>query len=84
MAKIFTPWFPHHTKPVRPGVYRTRFDGVEGWSYFDGERWGWQVWVYHKAKPAHISAYSLQEKEWFGLAQAEPVADVSFVGGSHG
>lgn len=67
-----TPWFPGHIKPVRPGVYQTRYRGsTDGYSYWTGKRWSNQCldiefchshgddWTYG----------AVQRKEWRGLAE---------------
>lgn len=70
-----TPWFPTDVKPVRVGVYETRFqlqvaDWSFGYSYWDGTRWA-------NAAGSVDSAHAIrdwfdgaiQEKQWRGLTQ---------------
>lgn len=63
-----TPWFPANTKPVRRGAYQTYRPRLgEGYSFWDGKKWGNQ---YSTADRAKLFGYmtGIQEKEWRGLA----------------
>lgn len=67
-----TKWFGPEVKPVRFGAYETSFDGIYGFSWFDGKKWGnqsttpyWALSFFRSDK--HIGAE--QDKTWRGLAE---------------
>lgn len=66
-----TDWFPVKVKPVRPGVYETRYyaGGLiwVGRSRWNGSRWSSQ------GGAMHYFTLFRQDKEWRGLA-ADPAA----------
>jgi hypothetical protein len=68
MAKKLTPWFPADQKPVRRGVYETKFEGHTGYSRWTGSRWANQRpdAVMAQAAP-RVGAF--QTKRWRGLAE---------------
>jgi hypothetical protein len=70
MSKKFTPWFPADVKPVRIGVYETRFGDnprISGFSEWAGE-WSNQTSV--NGGDNFFSDGAIQKKEWRGLAKA--------------
>lgn len=66
-----TPWFPHHVKPVRPGVYEVK-SWLGRFAYFNGTRWGWAFQTKEKADRERCTNDSSQAKDWRGLNK-EPV-----------
>lgn len=82
---LLTDWFSFKDgqKPWEPGVYNTRqsplagtcsmgirLDPIEGYSYWDGEKWGMQQARPDQAKPiGKTPGWSRQDKDWRGLAQ---------------
>lgn len=71
--------FPADVKPVRPGVYETRYDTEVpgnphpfesvGYSYFNGERWSYQHETIADAMVnAHSNRLARQDKRWRGIA----------------
>jgi len=70
-----TPWFPAHIKPVRPGVYDTRFrDGpklVCGYSFWTGTQWSVQWWRVETATARRSTDGAIQDKEWRGLTSPD-------------
>ncbi len=68
-----TDWFPANIKPVRPGVYKTRFyDGlrecVDGYTYWTGADWAAQWNDVKTANRLRTAHKAIQDKEWRGLA----------------
>ena len=73
MCKM-TDWYGKDQKPIkdRVGVYNTKFSGHEGFSYWNGRRFGNQRHTAIEAARSYkINATrgAVQEKEWRGLAQ---------------
>lgn len=67
MGKL-TPWFREDKKPFKRGVYQTRIDSIEGYSYWDGS-----VWMQTQPTPAGAQRdeiEGLQNKKWRGLTEA--------------
>jgi hypothetical protein len=65
-----TRWFPAETKPVRPGIYETRFDAFHGYSFFNGEKWAVQRRsVAYAIDSSGNIEYSRQDKRWRGLVE---------------
>lgn len=73
--KKLTPWFLPTKKPVRKGVYETKYhlygrEFQHGYSYWDGKNWA-------NSSSSIDSAYAIkdwlegaiQEKNWRGLAE---------------
>lgn len=83
MNQTLTPWFPIGTKPLpnRPGVYFTRYPMTdpffrafksppEGYTYWNGKKWGWMAPTVELALRADCRGVSpAQNKEWRGLAR---------------
>jgi hypothetical protein len=63
-----TPWFSHDLKPVRKGMYSTRFSGHVGFSYWNGRRWHNQGFNVQNAMRLD-AAGAIQRKEWRGLVK---------------
>jgi hypothetical protein len=65
-----TAWFPAHIKPVRDGVYETRFlvkscrQSLYGFSVWDGVQWSNQS---NKEAWCFFDAEARQDKEWRGV-----------------
>lgn len=68
LRPVLTGWFPPEVKPVRKGVYSVRWRGHTGYSYWDGERWGWYQHTLHRANKDRVSIGASQKKTWRGLA----------------
>lgn len=69
-----TPWFPADVKPIRPGVYATQYvKDVDGFSYWDGEKWGYQAEDVYRAGSAGYRNFCRPLRPWRGLA-ADPNA----------
>jgi hypothetical protein len=65
-----TPWFPHHIKPVRRGVYRVRnMINATGYAYWDGSRWGWLEGSQACADKLRDTVGASQDKGWRGLSK---------------
>lgn len=73
----FTPWFEGRVKPVRSGVYMTRWKSIinpgvteDGFSYWDQKLglWGWMSKMQHQVVLAG-SEQARQDKEWAGLTR---------------
>lgn len=77
MAKLKeTGWFPAGgQKPWEPGVYKTRFKSgfgalrVEGYSYYNGKRWGPQTCNKVRSSQMGGQRWAMQYKDWCGLAE---------------
>lgn len=52
-----TEWHPPHIKPVHIGVYEVRDDGDDygGFSYWDGEKFGWRAYATQATKKSAIN-----------------------------
>ena len=61
-----TKWFPHKIKPVREGVYETRYFG-NGYSYWTGKKWGWEGGTPREAVVFLDRGGAAQDKSWRGL-----------------
>jgi len=69
-----TPWFPSNIKPVRVGVYETKWYCVDSWergfSYWNGDQWTNGV-----DSPDRADFYknwvrgAYQEKKWRGFTK---------------
>ena len=76
MKKQMTPWFPAKIKPVRAGVYETKWFCVDecehGFSYWNGS-----IWANSSTSPK--SAYghknwtsgAVQSKKWRGFTEEQ-------------
>jgi hypothetical protein len=68
-----SPWFPHETKPVLPGVYETKFfsefDGsflFQGYSKWDGKQWCDSDYSIIGALK-RVPEGAVQDKSWRGV-----------------
>lgn len=67
---MLTGWFQPQTKPLRPGVYQTRFAGREGYSHWNGRIWSLQQDDIETAYRQHQQTeLAVQDKHWRGLSQ---------------
>ena len=76
MSKKMTPWFPSRIKPVRAGVYETKWDCAGEWehgfSYWDGFEWA-------NGSESPEGAYqrrswaggAVQDKKWRGFKEKQ-------------
>lgn len=66
-----TDWFPADVKPVRKGVYATRYvgDSDSGYSTWTGTHWGCEYFSFDYAKQYRDSdGRGHQDKNWRGLS----------------
>jgi hypothetical protein len=63
-----TDWFPEDVTPVHPGVYETKFVGLEGFSEWNGLYWSSQYCTADRARGMCIRQ-GAQDKRWRGLAE---------------
>lgn len=76
---IHSPKFPASVQPARPGVYyrvgdqRSSVSPADGFSFFDGESWGFggHKIVYGAALSSGPSLYQNSAFHWFGLKEKE-------------
>lgn len=70
MKPKLTKWFEPGTKPVRVGVYQTKFFSDDiGYSYWNGKEWCWQKDTLAEASKNRVTFGSFQKKPWRGLAE---------------
>ena len=74
-TQILTPWFSPSDKPVRRGVYKTKFYSTsgamawEGYSFWNGKQWRMQANTIDQAKAfSRRTSGVTQAKHWRGLA----------------
>jgi hypothetical protein len=62
-----TPWYPTTIKPVRDGLYQTRWMGRLGWSMWERGRWGNQCDTKENMISKGGARAGEQNKYWRGL-----------------
>ena len=69
---MLTGWFQPKAKPVRIGVYQTRFADLEGFSHWNGRIWSLQQNDIEAAY-AHKddTELAVQDKQWRGLTKSQ-------------
>ena len=72
-----TNWFKAKQKPVRIGVYPTRFTVIstgkvrEGYTYWNGRAWNIQHETVENAAKSISCFGACQNKEWWGFAEKQ-------------
>jgi hypothetical protein len=71
-----TPWYSSHIKPVRIGLYETRFDRINygtwinGFSFWNGTKWACSFpTLEHAFKNKTWIIGAIQDKQWRGLTK---------------